>query len=115
MFDDDQQIPYFLSSQDTFEGMAIDETDHEKSLYEPSNIIPMSAISLEFFYNLQDKFKQTINCKTQSSTLNYTTINLGMEQDPHFINLGVHCSHDEKRSFIKLCKEFKDVFSWTYD
>ena len=44
--------------------MAIDETDHQKYLFDPSNIIPNSAISLEFFYDLQDKFKQTINCKT---------------------------------------------------
>ena len=48
--------------------MAIDEVDHEKYLSEPSNIIPKSFISLENFYDLQDKFRQTINCKTQSST-----------------------------------------------
>ena len=95
--------------------MAIDETDHEKYFPDPSNIISKSIINLENFYNLQDKFRQTTNCKTQSSTLNYTTVNLGTKQDPCFINLGVHCSYDEKISFIKLCKEFKDIFSWTYD
>ena len=95
--------------------MAIDETDHEKYLSNPSNIIPKSVISLENFYDLQDKFRQTTNFKTQSSTLNYIAINMETEQDPRFINLGVHCSHDEKISFIKLLKEFKDIFSWTYD
>ena len=90
--------------------MAIDEDDHEKSLSDPSNIIPNSVISLEKFYDLQDKFRQATNCKTRSSTLNYTPVNLGTKKDPHFINIGIHCSHDEKRSFIKLCREFKDVF-----
>ena len=57
VFNDDQQILDFLSSQNTFEGMAIDKEDHEKSLYDPSNIIPKFVINLEKFYNLQDKFR----------------------------------------------------------
>ena len=57
VFDDDQQIIDFLSFQNTFEGMAIDEADHEKSLSNPSNIIPKSFISLEKFYDLEDKFR----------------------------------------------------------
>ena len=65
VFDDDHQIFDFLSAQNTFEGMAIDEADHEKFLSGPSNIIPKSVISLEKFYDLQDKFRQTINCKTR--------------------------------------------------
>ena len=61
MFDDHHQILEFLSTQNTFEGMAIDEADHEKSLSDPSNIIPKSVISLDKFSYLQDKFRQTIN------------------------------------------------------
>ena len=95
--------------------MTIDETDHEKYLSDLSNIIPTSVISLEKFYDLQDKFIQTTNYKTENSTLNYTAVDMGAEQEPHFINLGVHCSHHEKIRFIKLCKEFKYVFSWKYE
>ena len=64
VFDDDQQILDFLSSQDTFKGMTIDEARHDKSLSDRSNIIPKSVINLEKFYDLQDKFKRTTNCKT---------------------------------------------------
>ena len=46
LFDDDHQILGFLSAQNTFVGMAIDEADHEKSLYDASTIIPKSVISL---------------------------------------------------------------------
>ena len=66
VFDDDHQILNFLSAQNTFEGMDIDKADHEKSLSDPSNNIPKSIISLEKFYDLQDKFRQTTNCKTQA-------------------------------------------------
>ena len=59
--------------------MEINEVGRDKSLYNISNIIPKSFINLEKFYDLQDKFKQTTNCKTQSSSLNYEPVNLGTE------------------------------------
>ena len=31
------------------------------------------------------------------------------------MNLGIVCTPTEKSSFIKLFKEFKDVFAWTYN
>jgi hypothetical protein len=34
---------------------------------------------------------------------------------PQNINLGKNCSPEEKQSYIKLFKEYKDVFSWTYE
>ena len=40
LFDDDQQILDFLSAQDTFKGMEIDEAEHDESLSHVSNIIP---------------------------------------------------------------------------
>ena len=64
VFDDDQQILKFLSSQDTFQGMAIDEAEYDKSLSDISNIIPKSGINLEGFYDLQDKFKRMTNYNT---------------------------------------------------
>ena len=82
VFDDDLQILDFLSAQNTFEGMSIEEANHEKSLSNPSNIIPKSIIILENFYDLEDKFRQTINFKTQSSTLNHTPVNLETEHEP---------------------------------
>ena len=34
---------------------------------------------------------------------------------PHNINLGVHCSDDEKVAFTKLFKEYKYMFAWSYE
>ena len=55
------------------------------------------------------------NYKTQSSSLNYEPINLGTKQNPLFINLRVNYSDEERWDFIRLCKDFKDVFAWMYD
>ena len=42
-------------------------------------------------------------------------MNLGTEQDPKNINLGKNCTHAERTTFMKLFREFKDVFVWTYE
>jgi hypothetical protein len=47
--------------------------------------------------------------------MQYEIINLGTESNPQNINLGIGCTQQEKSYFIKLFKEYKDVFSWTYD
>lgn len=55
------------------------------------------------------------NTKRNSSSLKYEVANLGMKQNPQYINLGTNCSPAEKETFIKNFKEYKDVFAWTYD
>jgi ribonuclease HI len=130
VFDDDQQIINFLHMEETFQGAVIDEHTHDDNLCDFTvipdprtpesssdmvNSIPKSVIRLEKFYDFQDKFKKTVNCKTNSSSLSYEKVNLGTNENPQCINLGLGCSQQEKAAFIKLFKEFKDVFAWTYD
>jgi hypothetical protein len=59
---------------------------------------------------LHDKFRGSVNCKMNSSSLTYETVNLGTKDNPQNINLGMGCSEQERSAFIKLFKEFKDVF-----
>jgi hypothetical protein len=116
--------------EETFQCAVIDECTHNDNLrnftviLDPRtpkyssdmvNSIPTSVVRLEKFYDLQDKFKKSVNCKTYSSSLSYEKVNLGTIDNPQCINLGVGCSEQEKVAFIKLFKEFKDVFAWTYD
>ena len=42
-------------------------------------------------------------------------MNLGTEQDSKNINLGKTYTHAERAIFMKLFREFKDVFAWTYE
>lgn len=70
---------------------------------------------MEHLYDLHDKFKKPTNYKTHSSSMKYETFNLGTEKNPKNVNLGLGCSPQEKAAFVKLFKEYKDVFAWTYE
>jgi hypothetical protein len=95
VFYDNQQIISFLHMEETFQGAVIDEGTHDE--------------------NLHDKFRKSVNCKTNSSSLTHEKVNFGTKENPQYINLGLGCSEQEKVAFIKLFKEFKDVFSWMYN
>jgi ribonuclease HI len=130
VFNDDQQIISFLHMEKTFQGTVIDEGTHDENLQDFTviphprssestsdmvNSIPKSVVRLEKFYDLHDKFRKSVNCKTHSSSLTHEKVNLGTKDNPQCINLGLGCSEQEKISFIKLFKEFKDVLAWTYN
>ena len=116
--------------EETFQGVVIDEQTHNDNLHDftviPNpkppeaqsdmvNPIPKSVARLEKFYDFEDKFKKMVNPKTNSSSLSYEKVNLGTSENPQCINLGLGCSKKEKVAFVKLFKEFKDVFAWNYD
>ena len=120
------QILNFLTNEDTFKHTTIDEITHEENLHDftvihdycslekaPDEVkyVPNSIVRLKKFYNIQDKFKSIPNCKNNSSCLSYETINLGTEDNPQTVNLGTQCTPLEKSTFIKLFREFKDVFA----
>ena len=123
MFEDDEQIINFLHFEDMFKGLVIDDEQHEALLQastseekpEHSNIIPKNIVRLEKLFDLQEKFRRPTNTKARSWTLIYEFVNLGIEQEPKNINLGKNCTSAEKAAFMKLFKEYKDIFAWTYE
>ena len=42
-------------------------------------------------------------------------INMGTDKDPKLIKIGKGTSEKERNSLIKLIKEYRDVFSFSYD
>ena len=46
--------------------------------------------------------------------MQYELINLGVESEPKYVNLGKCCSPGERIKFINLFQQYKYVFSWTY-
>jgi hypothetical protein len=58
----------------------------------------------------KDKFKKETNCKTNNSSMQFEVVNLGTSTTPQNINLGKNCSPDERQYYIKLFKEYKDIF-----
>ena len=119
VFNDDEQIIKFLTMEDTFKESVINEEKHNTEIKGESrgppnmsseNSIPRSVVKLEKLYDLQDKFKRVANCKTHNLVMQYEVINIGTLDKPQNINLGVECSNDEKEAFVKLFKEYKDIF-----
>jgi hypothetical protein len=98
------KIINFMHMEDMFQDTTIDEITHEEDLLNFSvihnecsvedsfnlvNSTPKYVVKLEKFYDLHDKFKGVVNYKTNSSSMQYETINLGTESNPQNINLGL--------------------------
>ena len=93
--------------EDTFQYAVITENTQDENLHDfpvisntrsaetsskMVNYIPKSIVILENFYDLHDKFRGVVNCKTNNSSLLYGTINLRTQYNPQNINLGKGCS-----------------------
>ena len=102
-----------MINKEQHESLLQDSTSKDK--LEFNNTIPKNIIRLEKYFDLQDKFRKPKNTKTNRSSLKYEVVNLNMEQHPENINLGTNCSPAKRTTLIKLFKEYKDVFTWTYD
>lgn len=72
-------------------------------------------MTLDFFFDMQDKFRKPLNPKTHSSTLAHEIVNLRTNENPQNINIGTYCTEKEKHAFIKLFKKYQDVFAWSDD
>lgn len=46
-------------------------------LFDLANIAPKPVVRLKTLYDLHDKFKRVVNCKTNSSYMQYEVINIG--------------------------------------
>ena len=113
VFDDDQQILEFLMNDETFKGAIIDDEEHQVEL-KFGNFIPKGVRILEKMFDLKNKFRNPANVKIHSSSLQFELINLGTEAEPRYVNFGKCCSLGESK-FISLFKQYKYVFSWTYE
>ena len=81
VFDDDQQILEFLTNDDTFKDSVIDDEEHRSNI-QNENFIPKGVRTLEGMFDLNIKFKNPTNVKTNSSTMQYELINLGQRLNP---------------------------------
>jgi hypothetical protein len=72
------------------------------------------VVNLENLLYLREKIKKPKTVKTGSSCPSYEVINLGTTNNPWNINLGRSFSPEEKKSYLKLFKEYQDMFTWSY-
>jgi hypothetical protein len=113
VFNDDSQLIDFLTSTDIFQDFVIDDEVHQKNLQDyqdeenkiKANCIPRNVLSLENIFDLQSRFRTTMNPKMNNSTMMHALVNLGTPKQPNFINLGTCCSEVEKHTFTQFVQE----------
>jgi hypothetical protein len=123
VFNDDQQIIDFLTCEGTFQNVVIGDEEHSNALDNPqsgikdlkSNVIPKNVLTLENLFDLQDRFKKPTNVKTHSSSMLYEVMNLRIENDPNECKSWLVLYKANRQAYIRLFKEYKNVFAWTYD
>jgi len=116
VFNDDEDILNFLTSEKSYDDQIIDEDEHDNQLKNKINDNPMpkSIVKLKDIYDLKDRFKKVTNSKLKSSTLRFELINLRTDLKPWDINLRLCLSSNERLFFIHLLKKYKYIFYWSY-
>jgi hypothetical protein len=131
VFEGDEKIVYFLTNQDNFKYLAIDDEVFQEKLVEidfheqnggtdHSNnnprfqTIPKGVSNLENLFDPRERFKGSKNTKTRSSCPIYEIVNLGTLKNPKNINLGKTLSKEDMKAYLKLFREYQYVFAWSY-
>jgi hypothetical protein len=128
VFEDDIEIKVFLETVDEFFALHIDQ-DHDTEkiphadiflnkivdhhiVQLPSNHIPKGLVPLERLFDRND-----VDVKVKGSTENVemTKCNLGTDEDPKYVKLSRSLSKEQRVEYVKILKEFDDVFSWKYE
>jgi len=128
VFEDDLEIKMFLETVEDFSTLHIDQ-DHDdtqsphvdiflnkianhKIVQLPSNHIPKGLVPLERLFDINDV---VVKVKGSSKEADVTKWNLGTKEDPKYVNLSSSLSKEKRDEYVKLLKEFVDVFSWKYE
>ena len=77
-----------------------------------SNTIPRGLVPLEEFFDNNDVERSP---KVAPSDVEVEECNIGTKEDPKVIKISINLTKEYKERYIKLMKEFYDVFSWSYD
>jgi hypothetical protein len=78
------------------------------------HMITKGVANMENLFDLRERFRGPKNEKIGRSCPIYETINLGTLENPNNVNLGKTMSKEDMKAYLKLFKEYKDVFSWSY-
>ena len=77
-------------------------------------MIPKGVANLENLFELRERFKGSTNTKIGISCPMYETINIGTPGNPKNINLGKTMLKEERKAYLKIFREYQDVFAWSY-
>lgn len=83
---------------------------HEIEMY--LNEFPSTYDSSPWYSNLKRHIGQG---NLPPTLLSHEKVNLGIEVNPKFVNIGLGCSSDERKYLINLFKRYRDTFTYMYD
>jgi ribonuclease HI len=78
----------------------------------PSIHIPKGLVPLEKLFDENDV---VVKGKVSTGNAGITKCNLGIEKDPKYVKLSRKLSREKRVEYVKLLKDFDDVFAWTYE
>ena len=125
VFEGDEQIINFLTNQDNFKNLAIDDEEFQELSIETDprtgwpmdkskgHTIPKGIDNLENLFDLKDWFKGPKNANTGSSCPLHETINIGTLKNQKNVNLEKNISKEERKAYLKLFRQYQDVFAWS--
>jgi hypothetical protein len=131
VFEGDKHIIIFLTNQDNFKDLDIENDIFQAQLAETdlhlqkpetnqstdkprSHTIPKGVANLENLFDLRERFKGTTNIKMGSSCPLYETINRGTLEKPKNINVVKTVSKEERKAYLKIFREYQYFFAWSY-
>jgi hypothetical protein len=77
-----------------------------------NNILPRGLVPLEDLFDFNDVEK---NPKIEFVGREVEECNMGTKEKPKMIKLSKSLPLEKKHKYIDLCKEFVDVFAWSYE
>ena len=128
VFEDDFEIKRFLELTGELSNSLIDQEQDDKTEYIEdaaeneiaghkiielkSNFIPKGLVPLERIFSKDDTpLKQVM----QSSEENVMDCNIGTKEHPRMVKISKALTTEQRNMYIKLLKEYVDVFSWSYE
>ena len=91
-------------SENTIVGHKIIEL---KGKFNPKVLVPLERIF--------SKYYTLLNPTMQSLEENIISCNIGIEKHPKMVKFSKYLSVEQRNMYIKLLKEFVDIFSWSYE
>ena len=128
VFEDYIEIKRFMETMEEFSALHIDQdlddennphvdkflnkiADH-KIVQFPSNHIPNGLVPLERLFDNNDV---VVKVRGSNADVDVTECNLGIDENTKYVKLSSILLEKQRNEYIKLLKEFVDVFAWKYD
>jgi hypothetical protein len=128
VFEDDLEIKIFMKTVEEFPALHIDQKPNDENnphadkflnkisdqniVQLPRNHIPKGLVPLERLFDSNDV---AVKVRGSNEDVDLKECNLGTDEDPMYVKLSSSLLEKQRADYVKLLKEFSNVFAWKYD